>query len=140
MMPGVTPGKGGEVVEGVPVFGSIDEAVARTGAEASVFFVPPPFVKDTAIQTIKAGIKLIAVVSEHVPVHDVVEVREKEVVDAIERSQRIETQFKGVKVPYEIFCGLRPPGTTAGRPGGAAPATSGMTENEDTTEPGGNEE
>ncbi len=73
---GVTPGKGGEEVEGVPVFNTIDEAVAQRGAEASVFFVPPPGVKETAIQTIKAGIKLIVVVTEHIPVHDVMEIRE----------------------------------------------------------------
>ncbi len=73
---GVTPGKGGESVEGVPVFNSIDEAVANTKADASVFFVPPPAVKDTAIQAIKAGIKLIAIVTEHIPVHDVMEIRE----------------------------------------------------------------
>lgn len=73
---GVTPGKGGEIVEGVPVFNTVDEAVARRGAEASVFFVPAPAVKETAIQTIKAGIKLIVVVTEHIPVHDVMEIRE----------------------------------------------------------------
>jgi succinyl-CoA synthetase alpha subunit len=73
---GVSPGKGGEVVEGVPVFDTVEEAVARTGAEASVFFVPPPGVKDAAIKTIKAGIKLIVVITEHIPVHDVMEVRE----------------------------------------------------------------
>ncbi|MFC2050169.1 succinate--CoA ligase subunit alpha [Chloroflexota bacterium] len=73
---GVTPGKGGEVVEGVPVFNTIAEAVAKTGAEASVFFVPPPFVKEAAIETIDAGIKLIVVVTEHIQVHDVMEIRE----------------------------------------------------------------
>ena len=73
---GVTPGKGGEVVEGVPVYNTVEEAVAERGAEASVFFVPPPAVKDTAIETIKAGIKLIVVVTEHIPVHDVMEIRE----------------------------------------------------------------
>ncbi len=73
---GVTPGIGGEEVEGIPVFTTVDEAVAKRGAEASVFFVPPPAVKETAIQTIKAGIKLIAVVTERIPVHDVMEIRE----------------------------------------------------------------
>lgn len=73
---GVTPGKSGEVVEGVPVYNTVEEAVAERGAEASVFFVPPPAVKDTAIETIKAGIKLIVVVTEHIPVHDVMEIRE----------------------------------------------------------------
>ena len=69
---GVTPGKGGEEVEGIPVYNTVDEAVSRHGVEASVFFTPPRTVKDTAIETIKAGIKLI----EHIPVHDVMEIRE----------------------------------------------------------------
>ncbi|MFC1893024.1 succinate--CoA ligase subunit alpha [Chloroflexota bacterium] len=73
---GVTPGKGGENVEGVPVYDTIAEAVERHGAEASVFFVPPPAIKETARQTIDAGIRLIVVVTEHIPVHDVMEVRE----------------------------------------------------------------
>ena len=73
---GVTPGKGGWVVEGIPVYDTIAEAVAEQGAEASVFFVPPQGVKETAIQTIDVGIKLIVVVTEHVPVHDVMEIRE----------------------------------------------------------------
>ena len=72
---GVTPGKGGEEVEGIPVFDSAAEAVAEQGAEASVFFVPPAAVKDAARENIDAGIKLIAVVTEHVPVHDAMEIR-----------------------------------------------------------------
>lgn len=73
---GVTPGKGGEDVEGIPVYNTVAEAVARQKAEASVFFVPPPAVKEAAFQTIDAGIKLIVVVTEHMPVHDVMEIRE----------------------------------------------------------------
>lgn len=73
---GVTPGKGGEVVEGVPVYNTVAEAVEKRGAEASVFFVPPPGVKEAAFQTIDAGVKLIVVVTEHIPVHDVMEIRE----------------------------------------------------------------
>ncbi|MBA7604579.1 Succinate--CoA ligase [ADP-forming] subunit alpha [subsurface metagenome] len=73
---GVTPGKGGEVVEGIPVYDTVAEAVARQGAEASVFFVPPPAIKEAAFQTIDAGIRLIVVVTEHIPVHDVMEIRE----------------------------------------------------------------
>jgi succinyl-CoA synthetase alpha subunit len=67
---GVTPGKGGNSVEGVPVFDSVLEAVEKTGAEASVFFVPAPFVLDAFIETVDAGINLIVVVPEHIPVHD----------------------------------------------------------------------
>ena len=73
---GVTPGRGGEEVEGVPVYDTVAEAVARQNAEASVFFVPPPGVKEAAFQTIDAGIRLIVVVTEHMPVHDVMEIRE----------------------------------------------------------------
>ena len=68
---GVTPGKGGNSVEGVPVFDSVLEAKEKTGAEASVFFVPAPFVLDAFVETVDAGINLIVVVPEHIPVHDV---------------------------------------------------------------------
>ena len=73
---GVTPGKGGEVVDGIPVYDTPAEAVARHGAEASVFFVPPAGVKEAAKQTIDAGIGLIVIVTEHIPVHDVMEIKE----------------------------------------------------------------
>ena len=73
---GVTPGKGGDIVEGVPVYDTVAEAVARQDVEAAVFFVPPAGVKDAAFQNIDAGLKLIVVVTEHIPVHDVMEIRE----------------------------------------------------------------
>lgn len=73
---GVTPGKGGDEVDGIPVYNTVAEAVTEQGAEASVFFVPPPAVKEAAMQTIDAGISLIVVVTEHIPVHDVMEIRE----------------------------------------------------------------
>lgn len=72
---GVTPGKGGTQVEGVPVFDSVEEAVRETGANASVFFVPAPFVLDAFCETVDAGVRLIVVVPEHVPVHDVMKMR-----------------------------------------------------------------
>jgi succinyl-CoA synthetase alpha subunit len=72
---GVTPGKGGSSVEGVPVFDSVAEAVKQTGANASVFFVPAAFVLDAFLETIDAGIKLIVIVPEHIPVRDVVRMR-----------------------------------------------------------------
>lgn len=72
---GVTPGKGGSTVEGVPVFDSVKEAVSQTGANASVFFVPAAFVLDAFLETIDAGIKLIVVIPEHIPVKDVVKMR-----------------------------------------------------------------
>jgi len=80
---GVTPGKGGASVEGVPVFDSVEEAVTRTGANASIFFVPGPAALDAFLETVDAGVKLIVVIPEHIPVHDVMKMRayaiEKEV-------------------------------------------------------------
>jgi len=73
---GVTPGKGGQEVEGVPVYDTVAEAVVERGAEASVFFVPPGAFKEAALQSIDAGISLIVVITEHIPVHDVMEIRE----------------------------------------------------------------
>ncbi len=73
---GVTPGKGGTTAaDGVPVFDSVKEAVEGTDAGASVFFVPASFVMDAFYETVDAGIKLIIVVSEYVPVHDVMKMR-----------------------------------------------------------------
>jgi succinyl-CoA synthetase alpha subunit len=75
IMAGVTPGKGGSEVEGVPVFDSVADAVCETGAEASVFFVPASGVLDAFFENVEAGIRLIVVVPEHVPVHDVMRMR-----------------------------------------------------------------
>ena len=72
---GVTPGKGSTTVEGVPVFDSVAEAVKETGANASVFFVPAAFVLDAFLETIDAGIKLIVIVPEHIPIRDVMKMR-----------------------------------------------------------------
>ena len=72
---GITPGKGGITIEGVPVFDSVDEAVKETGANASVFFVPAAFVLDAFMETVDAGIQFIVVVPEHIPVMDVMKMR-----------------------------------------------------------------
>jgi succinyl-CoA synthetase alpha subunit len=72
---GVTPGKGGTIVEGLPVFDSVHEAVKETGANASVFFVPAAFVLDAFMETVDAGVKLIVIVPEHIPVRDVMKMR-----------------------------------------------------------------
>jgi succinyl-CoA synthetase alpha subunit len=72
---GVTPGKGGTTAEGLPVFDSVAEAVNETGANASVFFVPAAFVLDAFLETIDAGIKLIVIVPEHIPIRDVIKMR-----------------------------------------------------------------
>jgi succinyl-CoA synthetase alpha subunit len=72
---GITPGKGGTIVEGVPVFDSVADAVKETGANASVFFVPAGSVLDAFLETVDAGIRFIVVVPEHIPVADVMKMR-----------------------------------------------------------------
>jgi succinyl-CoA synthetase alpha subunit len=67
---GVTPGKGGTAVEGVPVFDSVREAVGATGANASCLFVPAPFARDALIEAVDAGLRLCVLVTEHIPFHD----------------------------------------------------------------------
>jgi succinyl-CoA synthetase alpha subunit len=72
---GVTPGKEGQQVEGVPVYNSVRGAVDASGAEASVLFVPPRFAKDAAFEALDAGLRTIVVIAEGIPVHDALEVR-----------------------------------------------------------------
>lgn len=67
---GVTPGKGGQVICGVPVFNTVKEAMLATGADATVIFVPARFMKDSVLEAIDAGMKMIFTIAEHVPVHD----------------------------------------------------------------------
>ncbi|MBU1159514.1 MAG: succinate--CoA ligase subunit alpha [Candidatus Thermoplasmatota archaeon] len=69
---GVTPGKAGQTVNDIPVFNSVAEAVAKTGANTSCIFVPAPFTRDSVMEAIDAGIKTIVAVTEHVPVHDAI--------------------------------------------------------------------
>lgn len=70
---GVTPGKGGQDVDGIPVFNSVGEAIAATGANVSVVFVPPKFTKGAVIEAVDAGIPLCVVITEGVPVKDTAE-------------------------------------------------------------------
>jgi len=73
---GVTPGKGGTTIHGVPVYDTVKEAVAEHPADASILFVPAPFAKDATIEAVYCGIKLLIVITEHIPVHDIVCMRE----------------------------------------------------------------
>lgn len=77
---GVTPGKGGTVHEGFPVFDTVEQAVAKTGANTSVIFVPPPGGADAILEAADAGIELIVCITEGIPVLDMV--RAKRVLDA----------------------------------------------------------
>src|SRR3712207_8189409 len=67
---GVTPGKGGQDYEGVPVFNTVEEAVGETGANASVIFVPPPFAADAIFESLDGGLSTVCCITEGIPVHD----------------------------------------------------------------------
>ncbi len=72
---GVTPGRGGQLFDdAVPVFDSVDEAVAQTGVNVALIFVPPPFAADAIVESVDAGVPLIACITEGVPVQDMVRV------------------------------------------------------------------
>jgi succinyl-CoA synthetase alpha subunit len=72
---GVTPGKGGTAHEGIPVFNTVAEAVAATGANASMIFVPPPFAADAITEAADAGVGIIACITEGVPTNDMIRVQ-----------------------------------------------------------------
>jgi succinyl-CoA synthetase alpha subunit len=72
---GVTPGKGGTEVDGFPVFNTVEEAIAKTGANTSLIFVPPPFCADAIMEAADARIDLIVAVTEGIPVLDMVRVQ-----------------------------------------------------------------
>ncbi len=72
---GVTPGKGGQKVEGIPVFNSVMEAVVNTGANASAIFVPPPFAADAILEAADSGMSLVVCLTEGIPTLDMVMVR-----------------------------------------------------------------
>jgi len=71
---GVTPGKGGQTHEGIPVFDTVEAAVAATGANASVIFVPPPFAADAILEAASAGLPLVVAITEGIPALDMMRV------------------------------------------------------------------
>ncbi len=75
MLGGVTPGKGGTLHLDLPVFDTVEEAVRKTQAEASMIFVPPPFAADAIIEAAAAGIKIIVTITEGIPVLDMIKVK-----------------------------------------------------------------
>ncbi len=105
MVGGVTPGKGGETVEGVPVFDTVAEAVEKTGANATMIFVPPAGTADAILEAADAGIPLIVAITEGVPVLDMVRV-----FDVIRRgtSRLIGPNCPGIITPGECKIGIMP--------------------------------
>jgi succinyl-CoA synthetase alpha subunit len=72
---GVTPGKGGQEVDGIPVFNTVSDAVEKTGANASVIFVPPPFAADAVMEAAASGVKLVVCITEGIPALDMMRVK-----------------------------------------------------------------
>jgi succinyl-CoA synthetase alpha subunit len=73
---GVTPGKGGTLHEGIPVFNTVDEARRKTGANASVIFVPPPFAADAIMEASDSGVELVVCITEGIPTFDMIKAAE----------------------------------------------------------------
>ncbi len=71
---GVTPGKGGQMADGIPVFNTVQEAVGSTGANASLIFVPSPFAADAIMEAAAAGLPLVVCITEGIPIHDMMKV------------------------------------------------------------------
>ncbi|QBX36132.1 succinate--CoA ligase subunit alpha [Paracoccus liaowanqingii] len=105
MVGGVTPGKGGTDHLGMPVFNSVHEAVAVTGANASVIYVPPPFAADSILEAIDAQVPLIVCITEGIPVLDMMRVKR-----ALQGSQSrlIGPNCPGIMTPDECKIGIMP--------------------------------
>ena len=102
---GVTPGKGGTTVDGFPVFNTVEEAVAKTGANVSVIFVPPPFAADGILESTAAGLPLVICITEGIPVLDMVKVWE---VVKHSKTRLIGPNCPGVISPGKAKVGIMP--------------------------------
>ena len=105
MVAGVTPGKGGTTHIGLPVFDTVHEAVAKTGATASVIYVPPPFAADSILEALDAQVPLIVTITEGIPVLDMVRVKRAL---SGSKSRLIGPNCPGVLTPEECKIGIMP--------------------------------
>jgi succinyl-CoA synthetase alpha subunit len=103
---GVTPGKGGTEIEGFPVFNTVKEAVAKTGANATMIFVPPVGAADAILEALEAGIELIVCITEGIPVLDMVKV--KRVLPDYPKSRLIGPNCPGIISPGLAKIGIMP--------------------------------
>jgi succinyl-CoA synthetase alpha subunit len=106
MVGGVTPGKGGQSHLGLPVFNTVREAVAATGAEATVIYVPAAFCKDSIIEAAAAGISLIVCITEGIPVLDMLEI--KVYLENNTAARLIGPNCPGIITPGECKIGIMP--------------------------------
>jgi len=105
MVAGVTPGKGGTTHIGLPVYDTVAEAASKTGASASVIYVPPPFAADSILEAIDAEVPLIATITEGIPVLDMVKVKRAL---SGSKSRLIGPNCPGVLTPGECKIGIMP--------------------------------
>jgi succinyl-CoA synthetase alpha subunit len=105
MVAGVTPGKGGNVFEGIPIFDTVSRAVAETAANATVIYVPPPFAADAILEAADAGVPLIICITEGVPVRDMIRV--KRYLEG-RKSQLLGPNCPGVITPGACKIGIMP--------------------------------
>lgn len=105
MVGGVTPGKGGKTVADLPVFDTVSEAVDKTGADASMIFVPPAFTADAILEAVDAGVQVVIAITEGVPAMDMVHV-----FDVVKRSGAtlIGPNCPGIITPEECKIGIMP--------------------------------
>jgi len=102
---GVTPGKGGQEVHGVPVYDTVKEALSEHDANASIIFVPAPFAKDAVLEGINAGLELIVVITEHIPIKDTIQMIE---VAKRNNVNIVGPNTPGVITPGECKLGIMP--------------------------------
>jgi len=104
---GITPGKGGQKFEDkVPIFNTVAEAIDKTGADASMIFVPPPFAADAILEAIDAGVKLVICITEGIPATDMIGVRR--VLEGQSKTRLIGPNCPGVITPGQCKIGIMP--------------------------------
>ncbi len=107
---GVTPGKGGTIHEGIPVFDTVAQAVEKTGADASMIFVPPPFAADAIVEAADAGVAVIACITEGIPTNDMIRVKSAVAVRSASgvSVRLIGPNCPGIITPGECKIGIMP--------------------------------
>src|SRR5690349_13694202 len=123
---GVNPKRAGETHVGVPILASPSDAVAKTGGDVAVMFIPPPMAKDAAVSAAEAGIKLLVVLTEHIPAQDVMAIH---AAAARHGTRIVGPNTAGLVTPRECFVGIMPafaPSVFKSAPDGVISHTSSL--------------